>query len=232
MSGLLVVDKPLGVTSMDVVRRVRGAAGGVKTGHAGTLDPLATGVVICCLGTATRGVAQLMDLTKVYQAQVDLTAFTSTDDSEGDRVPVVVKTPPPVGVVRETLGRFVGQIRQTPPAYSAVHVAGQRAYQRARRGEQFQMPERVVRVDTVDLLAYEWPLLTLQIICGKGTYVRSIARDLGLALGTGGTLVALRRLAVGTYDLAVAVKWSRLGQSIRQTDLLPCGQPAVESSVR
>ena len=205
---------------MDVVRRVRRAAGGVKTGHAGTLDPLATGVVVCCLGRATKAVPRLMDLTKVYEAQVDLGAFTDTDDLEGDRREVAVAAPPDREAVLEALAEFVGLIEQRPPAHSAVHVEGQRAYRRARRGETFELPLRQVRVDAIDLVEFRWPLATLRVTCGKGTYIRSIARDLGRCLETGGHLAALRRTAVGPYDLALAVDESRLERSIAQGDLI------------
>lgn len=219
--GLLVVDKPLGCSSMDVVRRVRRAGGGVKTGHAGTLDPLATGVLICCLGRATRAVQGLMDLTKVYLAQVDLSAFTATDDREGDREQVAVNRPPDRSVVSGVLGAFEGFIQQKPPAYSAVHVQGQRAYRLARRGQAVSIPSRTVRIDGIDLLHYEWPLVTLRVTCGKGTYIRSLARDLGSALGTGGHLASLQRCSIGPYDLTAAVTMDHLDQHpLRQADLL------------
>ena len=134
-TGLLVVDKPVGLSSMDVVRRVRKAAGFAKTGHAGTLDPLATGVVLCCLGKATRLIDRLMDTTKVYHAVVDLSAFTATDDREGERTEVRVTEPPSHQDIERTLPRFLGEIDQQPPAYSAIHVGGRRAYELARAGE-------------------------------------------------------------------------------------------------
>lgn len=220
LNGFLVVDKPLGVSSMDVVRRVRHAGGGVKTGHAGTLDPLATGVVICCLGQATRCVERLMSLTKVYETQLDLSAFTTTDDREGVRDEIAVQTPPNEGQITTVLEQFVGHIEQIPPIYSAIHVQGQRAYKLARRGETVQMPSRVVRIDVVQLISYDWPSLTLRITCGRGTYIRSIARDLGCRLGTGGHLASLRRLAVGQYGLSMAFDWASLKQGIGQSDLI------------
>lgn len=220
LCGLLVVDKPLGWSSMDVVRRVRRAAGGAKTGHAGTLDPLATGVVVCCLGKATGWVERLMGLTKVYEARIDLSGFTTTDDREGGLEVVPVSDPPTEQGVRAALGRFVGQIRQRPPAYSAVHVGGQRAYRLARRGERFTVPEKVVRVDRIDLLEYRWPIAVVRVECGRGTYIRSLARDVGVALGTGGHLAGLRRLAVGRFGLSMAVEQQRLSQPITQDDLL------------
>ena len=205
---------------MDVVRRVRRLAGGVKTGHAGTLDPLATGVVVCCIGKATRCVPLLMDMTKIYEAQVDLSAFTTTDDREGDRQEVQVDTPPNREMLLTAIENFIGRVEQVPPNFSAIHVNGRRAYKRARQGEQFQLPSRAVRIDAIELLSYDWPLATIRVTCGKGTYIRSLARDLGKSLGTGGHLAALRRLAVGSYDLAMAVDVSDMDRPITQSDLI------------
>jgi tRNA pseudouridine55 synthase len=219
--GLLVVDKPLGWSSMEVVRRVRRAAGGVKTGHAGTLDPLATGIVVCCLGKATRLVEQIMGLPKVYEAQVDLSAFTTTDDREGPRTEVTVAAPPSEEALRAALASFVGHVAQTPPAYSAIHIGGQRAYKLARRGEDVELAARTVRIDVIALLAYVWPLARVRVDCGRGTYIRALARDLGVKLGTGGHLAALRRTAVGRFDLTLAVTAERLTRPITQNDLLP-----------
>jgi len=220
LSGLLVVDKALGWSSMDVVRRVRRLAGGAKTGHAGTLDPLATGVVVCCIGTATRCVPVLMDMTKIYEAQIDLSAFTNTDDREGERQEVPVHDCPDQQQLLGAIDRFIGSIEQVPPNFSAIHVNGRRAYKMARQGEQFQLPSRTVRIDAIELLSYAWPLATLRITCGKGTYIRSLARDLGKALGTGGHLAALRRLSVGQYDLAMAKDVANLDQPITPQDLI------------
>lgn len=218
--GLLVVDKPLGWSSMDVVRRVRRAAGGVKTGHAGTLDPLATGVVVCCLGKATKSVNHLMGLKKIYEATVDLSAFAATDDRESRLEHVHVETPPTEQQVRQVLVRFTGDLLQTPPAFSALHVGGRRAYKLARSGEPVDLKPRAVRIDAIELLDYQWPQASLRVTCGKGTYIRSLARDMGKALNTGGHLAALRRTAVGGYDLSIAVDEHRLRQPITQADLL------------
>ena len=177
LDGLFVVDKPIGWSSMDVVRRVRQAAGGAKTGHAGTLDPLATGVVICCLGRATRAVESLMGMTKVYETQVDLSAFTATDDREGDRQQVAVDSVPDESALRDALAEFQGQIEQIPPAYSAVHVNGRRAYQLARRGMAVELSPRTVSIERIELLDYQWPTVNLRVVCGRGVYIRSLARD-------------------------------------------------------
>ena len=205
---------------MDVVRHVRRAAGGAKTGHAGTLDPLASGVVICCLGKATRCVSQVMAMTKIYHAVIDLSSFTSTDDREGQRSPVEVAITPTKQAVQAALGTFVGHISQVPPTYSAVHVKGQRAYKMARRGESVLLLPRTVRVDAIEMLNYDWPMLSVRITCGRGTYIRSIARDLGGKHCTGGHLAVLCRIAVGSYDLSIAVNQQRLDDPITQADLI------------
>lgn len=220
MHGLLIVDKPLGWSSMHVVRRVRRAAGGVKTGHAGTLDPLATGVVVCCLGKTTKLVDQLMATTKIYEAGIDLSAFTATDDREGDRIEVPVDNPPDEAILRSALAEFLGDILQTPPNFSAVHINGVRAYKLARKGKTVEARPRMVHVDAIDLLSYHWPVAEVRITCGKGTYIRSIARDLGQTLRTGGHLASLRRTAVGRFDLSMAVNEQRLDSPITQDDLI------------
>ncbi|MEX0884979.1 MAG: tRNA pseudouridine(55) synthase TruB [Phycisphaeraceae bacterium] len=221
LTGLLIVDKPAGPSSMDVVRRVRHVAGGAKTGHAGTLDPLATGVVICCLGRATRCVEQLMGMPKTYETRVDLSAFSTTDDLEGELTPVDVPQPPTRQAVDLACARFVGSIKQVPPAHSAARINGRRAYRAARRGEKVDLPAKTVHVHAIDVLNYDWPNVVLRIACGRGTYVRSLARDLGTRLGTGGHVTSLRRTAVGPYTLERAVTFDHLTQPLGEADLLP-----------
>ena len=228
LNGLLVIDKPLGWTSMDAVRKVRGAAGGkvkgpnkLKVGHAGTLDPLATGVLVICVGKATQHVSELMGQGKVYEATVDLGAFTASDDVEMPREEVDVQEPPTIDAVDAALAQQTGLIQQVPPNFSAVHVDGQRAYKAARKGETLELKSRQVRVDAIERLAYDWPRLALRIRCGKGTYIRSIARDLGKLLGTGGHLTALKRTAVGQYTIDRAFPVEALASGLTQDDLLP-----------
>jgi len=228
--GLVIVDKPVGPSSMDVVRCVRRAASRtfnrkVKTGHAGTLDPLASGVVICCLGKATKHVDRLMGLPKVYEAEVDLSAFTTTDDREGEREEVAVAAPPARDAIDCALAGFIGDIAQTPPVFSAVHVDGHRAYKLARRGETVELASRTVRIDAIDVLGYAWPTLSLRIACGKGTYIRSLARDVGRVLGTGGHLAALRRTAVGPYTVERAFPLARYDEPLDPADVtaVDCG---------
>jgi len=227
LCGLLVIDKPLGWSSMAVCRKVRGAAGGrvkgprkLKVGHAGTLDPLATGVLVICIGKATRHVEKLMGQGKVYEATVDLSAFTASDDAEMPREAVAVQRPPSERQVVDALAEQTGLIEQVPPNFSAIHVDGKRAYQAARRGEALDLKPRRVRVDAIELLRYDWPTLELRITCGKGTYIRSIARDLGKSLGSGGHLTALKRTAVGAYTLDQALTVERLEHGLTQADPL------------
>jgi tRNA pseudouridine55 synthase len=221
LEGILVIDKPLHMTSFGVVARVRRRAGGARTGHAGTLDPLATGVLVLAIGRATKAIERLMATDKRYRTIVDLSAFTTTDDREGDRTEVQTPNPPGPNVVADVVARFVGTISQRPPAFSAMKVGGRRAYSMARAGEAPALPPRPVRVDRIDILRYDWPELELDIRCGKGTYIRSLARDIGTALGTGGHCASLRRTAVGPFDESMAISLERLPEQILQRELMP-----------
>lgn len=202
LNGILVVDKPLEWSSADVCRYVRRHTGGAKVGHAGTLDPLATGVLVVCLGTATKLANQIMGTEKVYRAEIDLSTVSTTDDCEGEIRPVEVSTPPTAERIRRVLDeRFTGEIEQRPPAFSAVMIEGRRSYKRARAGETVRPEPKRVRIHAVQIAEYVWPRLILEITCGKGTYIRSLARDLGEALGTGGMLTGLVRTRVGRFKL-------------------------------
>jgi tRNA pseudouridine55 synthase len=226
--GLMVIDKPLKRTSMDVCRWVRrrlvlaGAPKRVKVGHGGTLDPLATGVLVVMVGKATRLCERVMQGQKVYLAHVDLQAFSSTDDAEGERTIVHVTTPPTPEQVRVACAKFVGEaVMQTPPAYSAMKIDGQRAYDLARAGKDVKLAPRPVRIDAIRIESYAWPQLVIEVTCGKGTYIRSLARDIGSALGTGGMLTGLRRTRVGRWTLDGAIELDRLPDRLTQSDLLP-----------
>lgn len=161
-----------------------------------------------------------MELAKVYETTVDLSAFTDSDDLESPVQPVKISQPPSEDAVRGALEELTGWIDQTPPAFSAVHVQGRRAYQFARRGDEIKMPVRRVRVDAIDVVSYDWPKLTIRVTCGKGTYIRSLARQIGQALGTGGHLTALRRTAVGEYTAEQAMPLDDITK-IKPEDLLP-----------
>jgi tRNA pseudouridine55 synthase len=218
--GVIVIDKPPGMTSMAAVAAVRRRAGGTRTGHAGTLDPLATGVLVVALGPATRALSWFMAAEKRYRTAIDLSAFTETDDMEGPRLEVDVAAPPAEAEVREALRGFVGRIMQRPPARSAVKLGGVRAYKLSRRGLRVEPAPRPVDVFAIDLVGYQWPIVELDVHCGKGTYIRSLARDLGAALGTGGHCRALRRLAIGPFTVDEARRLQELPQVIGPGDVI------------
>ena len=212
MEGVINLDKPPGLTSaraVDAVKRL--LPRGTKVGHAGTLDPFATGVLLVLVGRATKACERLMDAPKQYEATVKLGATTATDDPESPEVPPPVPvTTPTREAVAAALPRFVGQILQRPPAFSAMKVGGRRAYDLARRGTAVDLEARPVRVYGIELLEYNYPLLRLRIDCGRGTYIRAIARDLGEALGTGGHLTQLRRTRIGNFAADSAATVERL----------------------
>ncbi len=197
-----------------------GAPKRVKVGHGGTLDPLASGVLVILVGSCTRLCGEIMDGEKGYETTIDLSAFTDTDDAEGVRRKVDVPSPPTREAIEAILPRFTGTVMQTPPIYSAIHVDGQRAYDLARAGKPVELKPRPVQIHELRVLAYEWPTLTIAIRCGKGTYIRSLARDLGVALGTGGTLAALRRTRVGRFVIEEARTMASLPEAMTQNDLL------------
>ena len=219
--GIVVIDKPTGMSSMTVVSIVRRKAG-LKAGHAGTLDPLATGVLVVGLGAATKHLERFMKTRKGYRTEIDLSAFTATDDREGELQTVEVTTPPERDVVAAMLAeRFTGIFLQVPPDFSAKKVGGQRAYAAARRGDAPKLEPRPVEVHEIALVEYVWPIATVEISCEKGFYVRSLARDLGTALGTGGHCASIRRTAVGPFGLENAVGPDDLPEIMPDEAVLP-----------
>lgn len=216
MFGLLNLDKPAGWSSRDAVNRVQRLVRPARVGHAGTLDPLATGVLVLCLGPATRLIEYVQRMPKTYLATFQLGRRSETDDTEG----VVEEIPgcpvPSRAELDAALPQFVGEIQQRPPVFSAVKVEGQRAYKLARRGQLADLPPRPVTVSKLQATAYDYPSLQLLINCGSGTYVRSLGRDLAQALGTCAVMSSLQRTAIGAFDLSTAVDPRQL-----TTDLLP-----------
>ena len=205
LHGLLVLDKPGGLTSRAALDRAqRWFPRGTKAGHTGTLDPLATGVLVLCLGAATRLTEYVQDMAKTYRAGVRLGARSDTDDADGTIAAVDVSEPPSRAAVEDALRSFLGALDQVPPAYSAAKVTGRRAYDLARQGEEVTLRPRRVHVYTIDLLRFDYPALDIEVRCGKGTYIRSLARDLGERLGCGGLIETLRRTRVGPFDVAAA----------------------------
>lgn len=206
-SGLVIVDKPAGITSHDVVSRVRRLAGTRKVGHAGTLDPMATGVLVLGVNRATRLLGHLLVKDKTYEATIRLGAATTTDDVEGEIVSTHSTENITEADIRRVLEGMVGEIEQRPSSVSAIKIDGRKAYDRVRAGEEVVLPTRTVRIDRIDIGGLRWsdaPEIDVSVACSSGTYIRAIARDLGDALGVGGHLTELRRSAVGPYDLRLA----------------------------
>ncbi len=210
LHGFLNIDKPTGMTSHDIVARVRRLAGQKRVGHGGTLDPLATGVLPVALGGATRLVDYLVEDRKRYHADVRLGATTTTDDAEGEIVREQPVPPLDHAALEAAIAPFIGTIPQIPPMYSAIQVGGQRMYDLARRGEIVELAARTVTIDEIRIVDWQPPMLTLDVVCGKGTYIRALARDLGAALGCGAHLAALRRTGVGPLRIDAAVPLATL----------------------
>jgi tRNA pseudouridine55 synthase len=221
--GWLALDKPEGITSTRAVGIVKRMFNAQKTGHAGTLDPLASGVLPIAFGEATKTVPFIMDSRKVYRFTVRWGIQTSTDDAEGE-VMVTRSTRPARAEIEEALVGFTGRIMQVPPQYSAIKVAGERAYDLARDGSEFTLAEREVYVDRLEILNIpDKDVCVFEAVCGKGTYVRALARDLGQKLGCMGHITALRREQVGPFfaaDTISLVKLEELSHSDRGCDAL------------
>ncbi|MFK7884319.1 MAG: tRNA pseudouridine(55) synthase TruB [Phycisphaerales bacterium] len=240
--GIIVMDKPEGPGSTGMVRLVKGRlrAGGapkkVKVGHGGTLDPLASGVVVVLVGKATKLCDIVMAGEKRYLAGIDLSAVTPSLDRETERTEVPVDQPPTRAMVEAAAATFVGHIEQVPPAYSALWIDGKRAYNMVRAGEMPEMQSRAAHVLGVRVMSYAWPQVVLDIRCAKGVYIRSIARDLGALLGTGGMLSWLRRTQVGRWSIRDAVPpwrlpreidpWDDSGQLVRDVSGLMPARPS------
>ncbi|MBR2369085.1 MAG: tRNA pseudouridine(55) synthase TruB [Paludibacteraceae bacterium] len=203
MNTVLYFDKPLGWTSFNLVNRVRGVLSrhiGVKklkVGHAGTLDPLATGVMILCTGKNTKLIESFQYQTKEYVATIKLGATTPSFDLETEidaEYPVEHITE---DLVKQTLNKFIGEIKQIPPTYSAIKINGKRAYEYARKGDEVELKPKTLVIDEIELLDYKMPEIVVRVVCSKGTYIRALARDIGEALNSGGHLTALRRTRIG-----------------------------------
>ncbi|MEU3115212.1 tRNA pseudouridine(55) synthase TruB [Micromonospora chalcea] len=230
--GLIVVDKPGGMTSHDVVARIRRLARTRRVGHGGTLDPMATGVLVIGVGRATRLLTYVIGAGKSYAATIRLGQATVTDDAEGE----VVATTPAGAVtddgVRAALAALTGEIDQVPSAVSAIKINGQRAYKRVRDGETVELPARRVTVSRLDVRAIRRDVpdvvdVDVEVTCSSGTYIRALARDAGAALGVGGHLTALRRTAVGGFTLAEAATLDQLEQRAPDVVNLPLDAAAA-----
>ena len=204
----LLIDKPAGITSFGVVARVRRRLSEklgkkAKVGHTGTLDPFATGLMIIVTGKECRNAMQYTKLDKVYEATIHLGATSTTGDPEGEVAKVSDKVPT-LEEIQAVLPQFTGEIQQRPPVYSAIKINGRRAYDLARKGEEVDMPLRTVTIHSLELIDYTYPDIRIRTHVGSGTYIRTLAEDIGIALGTGAYCAQLRRTRVGEWDVADA----------------------------
>lgn len=221
LCGILVIDKPKGMTSrraVDVVARLVKPA---KAGHAGTLDPMATGVLVVCIGKATRLIGYVQEQAKTYEARFRLGETSDTDDATGNVTKQEVESIPELSAIESGLEQFVGCIQQVPPKFSAVHIDGQRAYKLARKGDDVELKPREVEVHRIELQRYKYPELDVRIECGSGTYIRSIGRDLGERLDCGALMSRLRRTAIGPFRIEDAASPDDLSADNLDDHLLP-----------
>lgn len=227
MTGLVICNKPKGLTSRDVVNRVQRIVRPAKVGHAGTLDPLASGVLVVCIGGATRLIEYVQRMPKRYRGTFLLGRSSPSDDTELE--PTFIDSPPVPSrqEIEQVLPSFLGTISQRPPVYSAIKVAGQKAYDIARRGESVELAARDVQIHEIAVADYTYPELELDITCGSGTYVRALGRDLAERVGTAAVMSDLVRLAIGGFRLADAIEVEGLSAARLQEALLP-SQRAVE----
>ena len=221
MFGLLNLDKPAGVTSRDVVNRVQRLVRPEKVGHAGTLDPLATGVLVVGLGQATRLVEYIQRLPKTYRGTFLLGRISDTEDIEGQVRELANPPVPTCEQLQSALPRLVGTIQQSPPAYSALRVAGQRAYDLARKGVAVELAPRPVEILSLELLSYDYPELTLLVRCGGGTYIRTLGRDIARSLGTDAVMSNLRREAIGSFSVTTALPADAITSDAIESNVQP-----------
>ncbi|MBP3419520.1 MAG: tRNA pseudouridine(55) synthase TruB [Marinifilaceae bacterium] len=219
---LMLVDKPLRWTSFDVVNKVRSSlrarCGKIKVGHAGTLDPLATGLVLVCTGKWTKRIEEFMAHEKEYIATIRFGATTPSYDLEKEIDATYPYEHIDINLINRVLPDFMGRIMQSPPLFSAIRIDGQRAYEKARAGSDEEPEARKIEIMELEVLSYNQPDLVLRIRCGKGTYIRSLARDLGRACGSGAHLIALRRTKNGEFDVAQANNLDDLVAKLREME--------------
>ena len=206
--GVILIDKPAGITSFGVVARVRGnltrtQGKKVKVGHTGTLDPFATGLMILVIGKECKNAGKYTKLDKTYEATIVLGQTSSTGDPEGE-IKDVSNSEPAIEEVKASLAKFVGEITQKPPMYSAIKINGQRAYKLARKGEAVEIPERVVNIYSLDLIEYQYPEIKIRTHVSSGTYIRSLAEDVGNDLGVGAYCSQLRRISIDKWSVEEA----------------------------
>lgn len=205
MNQILLIDKPSGITSFDVIRHLRKKLGIKKMGHAGTLDPLATGLLIIAVRKATKEIFKYMDLPKEYEVLIEFGKTSTTYDADGEISQGVLRDINRAEF-EDVLKNFIGEISQMPPIFSAKKIKGVRAYNLARQGKEVKLEPRKVKIDKIEIINWAWPFVSLRVNCGKGTYIRSLAHDIGERLGCGGYVKELRRTAIGEFKVENAEK--------------------------
>lgn len=228
MQGILLIDKPEGWTSFDVVNYVRKFVAriegkkprNIKVGHTGTLDPAATGLLVLCVGKFTKKVPELIKRDKTYEVEVTLGKKSSTGDKEGE-LTLISEDEPKIDTVKEVLNTFVGEIEQIPPVYSAIKIDGKRAYDLARQGKKIEMKPRKVQICSISEVEYTYPVIDFVTEVSSGTYIRTLAEDIGEKLKTGAYMSNLRRTRVGEYDIGDALKIDELTEVKLQKLLAP-----------
>ena len=202
---IIAINKPVGPTSFDIVAKVRKITGIKKVGHAGTLDPLASGVLVLAVGREdTKRIGGIVAKEKEYMAEVKLGETSSTDDNEGEKTAINDRIPS-AEEISSVINRFIGEINQVPPQFSAIKIGGQRAYKSARKGEVIEMAARPVLIKEIELLDYKYPIIKIRVVTGPGVYIRSLARDIGRELQTGASMSGLVRTRVGEFGIADAL---------------------------
>ena len=197
---IFAIYKPKGLTSNDVLEKLRKITGIRKIGHAGTLDPLAKGVLVVGIGKATKELGKIVMEKKEYLAKIKFGFYSETDDEEGVKTEIKVDRKPAINEIRNIIGRFEGEIMQKPPIYSAIKIKGKEAYKLARQGKKIKLPARKVCVKSIKIIKYKWPYLWLKVITGSGVYIRALARDMGKELKVGGYLAGLERTKIGEFS--------------------------------
>ncbi len=220
MKQILLINKPKTYTSTSVLKILKRITNRKKIGHAGTLDPLAQGLLIVCIGREnTKHIQDFVNLSKVYEATINLAATSATDDGEGPITPVEINDIPTIEQVHKVLQTFIGTQLQTPPIFSAIKIDGVRCYKRARKNQTVIINPRTITIHEISLLTYSWPELTIKVHCSKGTYIRSLARDIGAALKTGGYLTDLIRTRIGDFEITQAIDLINL-TAIQDSDFI------------
>jgi len=215
--GIFSVYKPKGLSSFRLIEKIRNIAGEKRVGHGGTLDPLAEGVLVVAVGREnTRKLEEVVKKEKEYLTVIKLGVESSTDDEEGEKTNIQVNNVPKEDFIINTINNFLGEIEQIPPRFSAVKVKGRRAYKLAREGKDFELKPRKVFVKEIEIIDYKYPFLKLKVVTGKGFYVRSLARDIGKELGTGGYVLELKRTRVGNFTLESSIPIDKLEKIYRE----------------